>query len=304
VNEPARPFLKWAGGKSQLIEQFTPHFPPGLTDGVITTYVEPFLGAGAVYLHLAQRFRFAHAYLLDRNEDLVLTWRTVKSSVTPLVRMLGDMHAEFRARREAGREKYFYEVRERHNAAAGTVGWKGVSDSAVERAAQVVFLNKTCYNGLFRTNARGQFNAPYGRYRDPAILDEENLRRVSKLLQSATITCADFSACERHIDRNTFVYFDPPYRPLNRTSSFTSYSYGSFTDDDQRRLAGFFARVARTAGAGVMPSNSAPMASEPPDRFFEDPYRGYAIHRVYAGRSINSNASRRGRISAIVVRNY
>jgi len=301
---PATPFLKWPGGKSQLLPQFDRLFPPALLRGEISTYVEPFAGAGAVFFHVAHRCTFRHAYLFDINPELCLTYRVVQKRVDELLDELGRLRERYRRADPTVRERLFYRVREEYNAARHGFDYRALSPAAVHRAAQVIFLNKTCYNGLFRTNSSGAFNSPFGRYKDPAMFGPENLRRASRLLRRATVTCGDFESCERHADGRTFVYFDPPYRPLSRTASFTAYSKGTFNDTEQQRLARFFTRLDRQRKALLMLSNSDPANVDRSDRFFDELYGDYRIERVRAARSINSNTARRGSISELVILNY
>ncbi|MBD3242290.1 MAG: Dam family site-specific DNA-(adenine-N6)-methyltransferase [Chitinivibrionales bacterium] len=304
---PARPFLKWAGGKGKLIEQFEPRFPPELKEGGIRTFVEPFVGAGAVFFHVAREYPIEKAYLSDINEELVLTYKVIKKHVGELIDALESISVPYRDAAQEKRERLYYKVREQFNHAKASIDYGGrITDASIERAAQVIFLNKTCFNGLFRTNSSGGFNVPFGRYKRPGIFSPENLKQVSQLLRKARadIVRADFEECAAKVDGNTFVYFDPPYRPLSTTSNFTSYSRGGFDDSEQQRLARFFARLAGETGAKLMLSNSDPANVNPRDRFFHNLYKGFTIDRVYAARSINSNAQRRGGITELVITNY
>jgi len=281
-------FLKWAGGKSQLLEQFEFLFPQELKQGKILNYVEPFVGAGAVFFHVAQKYQIQKACLIDVNKDLILTYQEIRDRIEELIEKLRLLRDQYLSKSLPEREQFFYEVRKQYN--EGTV--------SSLRAAQVIFLNKTCYNGLFRVNKKGLFNAPFGQYQNPAIFDEMNLRQIAQLLKGVTLLCDDFESCEQFVDDRTFVYLDPPYRPLSKTSSFTSYS-GTFGDAEQIRLAKFFERISREKEANLMLSNS-----DPTDHFFDDLYRGFLITRVKANRAINSKASGRGQITELVVRNY
>jgi len=173
----------------------------------------------------------------------------------------------------------------------------------VTRAAQSIFLNRTCFNGLFRMNRKGEFNVPFGRYKNPRILDKDNLNDVAALLKTTTILLADFTRCKKFVDKTTFVYLDPPYRPLNDTSSFTSYAKDGFSDTDQRRLAGFFKELDKK-GAKIMLSNSDPRNENTEDSFFDELYAYYTIERVPAKRSINCNGDRRGNINELIITNY
>ncbi len=300
----ARPFLKWAGGKSQLISQFEPRFPAGLREGDLRTYVEPFVGAGAVFFHVARTCPIRRAFLYDINEELCLVYDVVKRAVDALIDELVRVQEQYRRLREPGREQLYYRIRERFNAMKSGFDYERMNDAAIERAAQVLFLNRTCYNGLFRTNSSGGFNTPFGRYKNPTIVDPDNLRSASMLLHSASICRGDFEDCARHIDSSTFVYLDPPYRPLSATSHFTSYSRGGFDDAEQERLGRFYSRLDREHRAKLMLSNSDPANTNRNDRFFHRLYHGYRIECVRATRMINSKANGRGAVRELLIMNY
>ncbi len=299
----AKPFLKWAGGKRQLLDAIAVRLPSGLHDGTITRYVEPFVGSGAVFFHLTQAYRFEETLLMDANEELVLTWQVVRDAVESLIDRLKTMQKHYLARDEAQRKALFLETREAFNADRPAYNFKRPPKGGVNRAAQVIFLNRTCFNGLFRVNSRALFNVPFGKYESPRICNAENLLTVSKLLQGVRIECGDFERAANFIDENTFVYLDPPYRPISRTASFNSYAAGTFGDAEQRRLAGF-CRDINTRGAKLLLSNSDPCNETPDDDFFDRLYDGFTIERVSATRLINSVSSKRGVITEILVRNY
>jgi DNA adenine methylase len=301
---PAKPFLKWAGGKSQLLAQFRRHFPAELSSGAIHRYVEPFLGGGAVFLDVAQRCPIQESHLFDINEELILSYTVVQRDPLALIEQLTNHRQHSASLDEAERSNYFYCVRDRYNTHKRSVDFRNYSAAWIERAADMIFLNKTCFNGLFRVNASGMFNVPFGRYRNPVLFEEQNILAVSQLLQHATLQIGSFSDCDSLVDATTFVYFDPPYRPISQTSSFTSYSNPKFGDDEQRRLAHFFADLAARTGAKLMLSNSDPKNLNPADDFFDALYASFTIHRVSASRMINSAVDGRGRISEIVVTNY
>lgn len=298
-----RPFLKWAGGKTQLLDAFCRFLPEELPDGEITGYAEPFLGGGAVFFSLTRQHAFDRSTVCDANGELALTYRVIKRSVEDLITELRTLESEYRVRDEQERESLYYEIRDAFNAALPDTNFRNFSFAWVERAAQVIFLNRTCYNGLFRVNRKGGFNVPFGRYKRPGILNEENLRNAASQLRATRIIHGDFTACQRYVDDKTFVYLDPPYRPLNKTSSFVSYSQNGFSDGDQVRLAEFFKKLDRK-GAKVMLSNSDPRNENSYDTFFEDLFRDYHIRRVPARRIINCNGSRRGNISELIITNY
>ncbi len=294
----ARPFLKWAGGKTQLLHAIEPRLPRGLSDGTITRYVEPFVGSGAVFFFVNQRFPLKECYLYDINEELVILYQAVKRDVSGLIDHATALADEYAAASGTERNDLFYQVRERFNRDRATIDPAAYGDAWVGRAAQLLFLNKTCYNGLFRVNSRGGFNAPFGKYKKPAICNRAVLEAASRALANAEIRLGDSAACAEVVDEETFVYFDPPYRPLNATSSFTSYAKNGFTDADQMRLAELFASLDER-GAKLMLSNS-----DPGDRFFDDLYGAWTIERVPARRSINCRGDRRGEVAELIIRNY
>jgi DNA adenine methylase len=299
----ARPFLKWAGGKTQLLNEFSKRLPGELKKGKITKYVEPFIGGGAFYFYLNQRFSFENCYICDINEELVLSYRVIKRASKKLMTELDYLQSEYLSKDETDRESYYYEVRDAFNQKLPEINFKKFSSDWIQRTAQIIFLNRTCYNGLFRVNRKGEFNVPFGRYKNPEILNEDNLKDVATLLKTTQILLGDFTQCRKYVDEQTFVYFDPPYRPLNETSSFTSYSKGGFYDADQIRLYEFFKELDEK-GAKVMLSNSDPKNENPDDSFFDDLFSEYFIERVPAKRMINCNGARRGDISELIITNY
>ena len=237
------------------------------------------------------------AVINDINEDLILTYRTVKDDVEALISKLAKIEEDYFAIVEQDkRSQLFYEIRERYNQHDG---------NAIERVSQLIFLNKTCFNGLFRVNKRGQFNVPFGKYANPTICNAEVLRADSQLLQSAQVEICqgDYAQILRHIDGLTFVYLDPPYRPLDATSSFTAYAKGDFNDDDQRALAAFCHQLI-DAGCYWMESNADCSAKNPEDTFFEELYKDFRIERVYASRFINANPEKRGKLTELLIKNY
>jgi len=299
----ARPFLKWAGGKTQLLREFSRRFPPEMKKGKITNYVEPFVGGGAVFFYLNQRFSFEHCYICDANEELILSYRVIKKSVKKLINELEALESEYISKNDKRREAFFYELRDSFNERKREIDFQKYQMDWIERAAQIIFLNRTCYNGLFRVNRKGGFNVPFGRYKNPEILNEDNLNDVATLLKTTQIILGDFTKCRRFVDKKTFVYLDPPYRPLSETASFTNYSKNGFTDNDQMRLAKFYQEL-DTIGAKVMLSNSDPKNENSNDTFFDDLYANYRIERVPAKRIINCNGARRGNINELIITNY
>jgi len=294
-----KPFLKWAGGKGQLIEQISSFLPASFKTGKVKKYFEPFLGGGAVYFWLADHYDFEKAYLYELNPSVAICYQVIQTNIRKLVKELGSLEKEYISSSEKNREKLFYEKREEFN---GFLKRKS-TNSHLRRAALLMFLNKTCFNGLYRVNSKGEFNVPFGRYKNPTICNEDNLFAVHDLLQNAEILCADFEQCLESADNTSFVYFDPPYRPISATASFTSYSKNNFDDNEQKRLRSVFGEL-DNRGVDVMLSNSDPKNVDPEDDFFDDLYNGYHIERLNATRLINCNAERRGVIAEILVMNY
>lgn len=294
----ARPFLKWAGGKGQLLDTLMPRLPSDLGSGSVRRYVEPFLGGGAVFFAVAEAYSPEESFLFDVNRELVLTYRAVQQDVERLIEELRALETTYLPLSDDERRGFYYGLRERFNRAEGSA-----ASTPVARAAEFLFLNRTCFNGLFRVNSRGRFNVPPGRYQNPRILDEGNLRAVSGLLARVTIRQGDFTESLPVVDEQTFIYIDPPYRPLSTTAKFTSYARDAFTDADQIRLAEFCRKV-DAAGARFMLSNSDPRNTDPDDSFFDDLYSGFSISRVSARRAINRNPDGRGSLTEIVVTNF
>jgi DNA adenine methylase len=264
-----RPFLKWAGGKTRLISQYKDHFPQHYQ-----TYYEPFLGGGAVFFHLQP----SHAVLTDINADLVITYRCVRDNLEELITLL-------QAHQQRHNSEYYYDVRNYHN---GT---------DLTKAARFIYLNKTCFNGLYRVNSQGKFNVPVGKYKNPGICQEEVLRVASLALQKVEIKQANFEEVLNYATgTNDFVYFDPPYYPLNKTSNFTAYSNFCFDENQQIKLRDIFIELA-DKGVKVMLSNSdCPL--------IRDLYSDFNVHTISAARSINSNAQKRGKITEVLVTSY
>ncbi|MCS6967004.1 MAG: DNA adenine methylase [Cytophagales bacterium] len=300
----AKPFLKWAGGKSQLLEQFENYYPNELRKGIIKNYVEPFLGGGALFFAVAQRYKIQNAYLSDINKDLILTYQVIQQRPDDLLNFLEQYQKDYDQTKQEKRNELFLAVRKHFNLQRFEINYKELSDNWIPRAAQFIFLNKTCFNGLFRLNSKGEFNVPYGKYKNVIIFDECNILAVSKVLQRAEIKQADYPSCFDKVNENTFVYFDPPYRPISRTASFTTYTGTEFTDKEQLQLAQFFRKLDKEKGAKLMLSNSDPKNQNPEDDFFERAFAGYNIFRVSANRAINCHGNKRGKINELIITNY
>ncbi len=294
-NVKLKPFVKWVGGKSQLINELEKMLP---TDGerVLTKYCEPMVGGGALFFNILSKYDFEQLYISDINAELINAYQVIKYNVDSLIDNLQQMQMLFSVMDESDRKSYYYSIRDKFN------NTKLCETTAIEKASYFIFLNKTCFNGLYRVNRKGQFNVPMGAYKNPMICDEENLRNINKVLQKVTIVCGDYSLSKQFIDKDTFVYLDPPYRPLSETSAFTSYNSDTFDDSQQIRLAKFIDET-NASGAKIVLSNSDPKNVNPEDTFFDELYKTYTIKRVSAPRMINSKADSRGKINELLISN-
>lgn len=292
-----KPFIKWAGGKKQLLPDIKKVLPDGFGSR-ITKYAEPFIGGGAVLFEILSTFNLSEIYISDINEDLITTYQVVRDKPEELISHLKEWETAYRPLSEEKRKEYYYDARTRFNRIR-----INNDPGNVELASLFIFLNRTCFNGLYRVSPKTGFNVPMGGYKNPKILNEENLRNISEALKTVEIVHGSFEDSEPFIDSNTFVYFDPPYRPLSETSSFTSYAETDFTDNDQKSLATYFRHLDKK-GAKLLLSNSDPKNTNPNDTFFDDLYAGFTIRRVEASRMINSNAAKRGKISELLISNY
>lgn len=300
--ENAKPFMKWAGGKTQLLPQLNAMLPAKLKANAIKTYIEPFVGGGAMFFNLQNMYDFENVILLDINPELVIAYNVIKNNVEELIIGLKQISEEYKNLSKEERTEFYYKIRDEYNSFDKSVDANKYDSSFIRRACLTIFLNRTCFNGLFRVNSKKLFNVPMGKYTNPTICDEENLINVSKALQNATILQADFSVIEKYVNKDAFIYFDPPYRPISKTSAFNSYSDGEFNDDEQKRLKLVF-DVCSSKGALEMLSNSDP-TNYVADPFFDDLYSDYNIHRINATRIINSNASKRGEVRELLITNY
>lgn len=293
--EVAKPFLKWAGGKGQLINTFDEMFPKGLAEGKIKTYIEPFVGGGAVLFYVLQNYKIEKAYINDINKELINCYRCIKADVSEVIRQLEILEKEYISSDD--RSKYFYNVRKRYN----EIHLNGHLN--YEKCADFIFLNKTCFNGLYRVNKDGKFNVPHGKYKNPLICDKDNLKLCSNLLKKVEISFGSYEQVLDKADNKTFIYFDPPYRPLIENNSFVSYDKSGFDDNDQIKLAENY-KILDNKKCLLMLSNSDPKNTNEEDNFFDDIYKGFEIERVFAKRMINCQSDKRGDITEIVVRNY
>ncbi len=302
-NIRAGPFLKWVGGKRQLVDKFSKLYPEELIKGRIKKYYEPFLGGGAVFFDIASNYSLKSSILYDINDELILTYKVVQKGADKLIEFLHRYRSYYLSLSYDRRREYYYEMRTNYNLQRFNIDYDKYSENWIPRAAQMIFLNKTCYNGLFRVNSKGEFNSPAGNYENPQIFDQENLINASKLLSRAEIIKADFKDLKIENADETFIYFDPPYRPISETAYFTSYIKDKFTDTDQFELASMFRELDKK-GAKLMLSNSDPKNINPDDDFFDILYRDYYIKRIPARRTVNSVVTKRGEINELVVTNY
>jgi DNA adenine methylase len=271
---PSKPVVKWAGGKTRMLDQLSKYFPCEYVN-----YHEPFMGGGAVFFYLFSEInsRKAKAYLSDSIEEIINLYRVIRDDVEMLITT---------AKNHIYDEKYYYNLRSQNPAEL----------CAVQRASRILYLNKTCFNGLYRVNSKGQFNVSFGDYNDPVIVNEESLRNASSAFQQAELSAGDFEMVLENAAAGDFVYLDPPYVPLSPTSSFTGYTAGSFGFADHRRLREVFG-ILQARGCYVMMSNSN-------TEFVRDLYRGCNTKTINATRAINSVATKRGAIKELVVLSY
>ncbi len=322
----AKPVLKWAGGKRQLLSQIDEHLPPGISEGKITTYVEPMIGGGAVFFHMKRKYgdQIKKYYISDYNWDLFVLYRVIQDRVNDLILELKSMSKEYlkapptkQGEKSGKRIDIYYELRDEYREDSwdkerymedGITLKTSINNKWVRRAALTIFMNKTCFNGLYRVCSSGKFNVPHGRYKKPDIVGSDNLRTVSKELKGVEILVGSYESNLKVVDidpKRTFVYFDPPYRPLPNTPSFKDYHKAPFGDEEQILLSKKFSELNKK-GAKLMLSNSDPKNTDENDDFFDNLYyhEDFTIHRVKARRAINSNGKKRGEIDEILVTNY
>ena len=290
----ARPFIKWVGGKTQLLDEVKKSLPCDFAQRQHITYVEPFVGGGAVLFWILQAYpNIEQAVINDINKELICTYQIIKEDVETLIEMLSSMQAEYIPLNPDSRKEYFMRKRALFNT-------KGTSP--VETAALFIFLNRTCFNGLYRVNSKGEFNVPHGKYSNPRICDSDNLRACSRILQKVEILCGDIAETGSYAGPDTLFYSDPPYKPITETSSFTSYAKEGFDDREQIRLRDFCNQISKEKALFIA-SNSDPKDVNPQEDFFDTIYNHFIIKRVSASRMINSDASGRGAISELMISN-
>ncbi|MCL2563676.1 MAG: DNA adenine methylase [Oscillospiraceae bacterium] len=293
--QPAKPFVKWAGGKSQLLKDIRAKYPAVLGEQ-INKYAEPFVGGGAVLFDVLNRHAVSEVFISDINAELIHTYTTIRDKLSELLEILSKLEQEYLSVADEERKKIYYEKREQFNT------FKIGEGKSTELAALFIFLNRTCFNGLYRVNAKGNFNVPQGSYKKPCICDTKNLHAVSAKLQNVKIVHGDYRQSADFVDDKTFVYFDPPYRPLSQTANFTSYAQGGFDDTAQRELAKFIDTLS-ARGAYIVASNSDPRNVDKTDDFFDKLYALYKINRISANRMINCNAENRRAVNELLICN-
>ena len=286
---PTKPFVKWAGGKRQLLPEIEARLPWDELKGGYYDYVEPFVGGGAVLFHVLANAPRVRAIINDLNPRLIATYRAIRDNVDAVITSLSILADHFLPLDATRRLEFYLSTRARFNV-------KDIDDA--ENAAMLIFLNRTCFNGLYRENAKGDFNVPYGKVKQPLLCDITTLRADSEALQQVTLQCGDFPSVLDKVNRPTFFYLDPPYKPISQTSSFNTYTKEPFDDNEQKRLA-TFCRTLDAHGHRFLLSNS-----DPGDGFFDDLYSGFHIERVRARRSVNANPSKRGPLNELLISNF
>jgi len=294
MNIKAKPFVKWVGGKTQLLNDIEKAIPDNLVGRSNVTYIEPFVGGGAVLFWILQRYpNITRAVINDINPDLITAYKVIKETPQQLIEVLFKIQTEYLKLNEENRKQFFLNKRERFNTK---------TLEPIENTALFIFLNRTCFNGLYRVNSKGHFNVPFGKYANPKICDDQTILEDSKVLQKVEILTGDFEKTLNYADNNSFFYFDPPYKPLSETSSFNSYSKEEFNDKEQIRLGNFCKKI-NLLGHKFILSNSDVKGNNPNDDFFDDLYEQFSIKRVHATRMINSNIEKRGKLTELLISN-
>lgn len=289
-----KPFLKWAGGKTQLLNEIQKLIPYSTNENF--SYIEPFVGSGAALFWILSNYKNVEkAVINDINTDLVNCYLTIKTDVNTLISILKEYDKEYNSlpHESEERKSLFYKNRDLYN---------NRKLSIIEQSALFIFLNKTCFNGLYRVNRKNEFNVPQGNYINPQICNQDNLLKVSNVLQKVEILNVDFNETLKYADEKTIYYFDPPYKPLSTTSSFNSYSKDEFNDEEQIRLKNF-CDILDGLGVKWILSNSDVKGVDPKNNFFDNLFGSYHINRVFATRSINSNSQKRGKLTELLITN-
>ncbi|MEZ0537044.1 DNA adenine methylase [Caldicellulosiruptoraceae bacterium PP1] len=300
----AKPFVKWAGGKTQILDELSKRIPyEFIQKGEIERYIEPFVGGGAFFFFLKRNFKVNESIIIDKNKELIITYKVIQRNVIELINELKLLEEDYLNLSSEERKEFYYSIREEYNKQKDNFDYLNFNLTWIKRAAYLIFLNRTCFNGLFRLNKKGEFNVPFGKYDNPTICDAENLIEVNKALENTEIIFGDFTESKIYVKEKTLIYLDPPYRPLNNTSNFTNYNEEKFDDDDQKKLSEYFKEMDKK-GAYIILSNSDPKNVDQDDNFFDELYNGFFIERIKAKRNINSNGNKRGDINELIIRNF
>lgn len=293
----AHPFLKWAGGKRQLLPIIKKYYP--FEDGY-NKYIEPFVGGGAVLFDILDTYHIKEIYISDVNEDLINAYIVIQKHVDLLIKELTAISKNYALIDIVNKKQYFLTCRSEYNNIQNVLSQH--QSIQIRKAALLIFLNRTCFNGLYRVNSKGEYNVSFGNYKKFEF-DEDNIKDASKKLQNVTIVCCSYNDMLKHIDNKTFVFMDPPYRPLTQSASFNAYNKDVFKDQEQKELAEF-AKTIDKLGAKFIVCNSDPHNVDPTDNFFDELYKDFDVYRVSANRMINSKGSSRGSINELLITNY
>lgn len=296
LKHKAKPFLKWAGGKTQLLSVIDGMLPSSFSELSSVTYIEPFVGGGSVLFYLLQKYpNISRAVINDINPHLIHTYQAIKYHPEELITKLFKIQSLYTSLNNVEAKKsFFLKIREQFNS---------IQQSLVDDAVYMIFLNHTCFNGLYRENSNGDFNVSFGKITNPQIFDENIIRTDSRILQKVEILLGDYSQIDSFTTKNTFLYLDPPYRPISSTAAFTSYNKGKFNDKEQFRLKEFYDKVT-AIGCHVLLSNSDGSSLDPNNTYIDELYKDYIIDRVFAKRSISCSGNKRGPIPELLIRNY
>ena len=298
-----KPIIKWAGGKSKIFSQLEPKLPKELFNGNIKKYYEPFFGGGAVFFNILRYVQFNECIISDINEELILFYRVVKNDPEKLFHFIKKFYTEYSILSEKDKEKYFYDIRSTYNYERFNISYEDYSYLFIPRAAQLLFLNRTCYNGLFRQNLRGEFNVPFGKNYSPPIVNGENLFFISKLLKKVDLRCDDFQNVCKEIDgSDSFVYFDPPYKPISKKGGFTNYHKSNFTEKDQIRLLNIINKL-NDKNVKIMMNNSCGNNSTS-IKPIKEYYEHYNISYINSSSTMSGKIEHRKKIHELVITNY
>lgn len=295
----AGPFVKWAGGKSKLVDVILHNVSENINLNEIKHYLEPFVGGGAMFFYLANHYNFESMTIMDINLDLINCYKAIKESPTTLIRKMDELQNRYNNFTSIGeKESFYYEMRNIYNDYRKKENLIEFID--FERAAQFIFLNKSCFNGLYRVNRSGGYNVPFGKKETLNIYNERNILSIYEVLQRTEIIHGDYRRTLDFVQNDTFVYFDPPYRPITSSAAFTAYAESGFNDNDQENLAQLCNQL-YIQGVRFAVSNSDPHNSDPTDMFFDELYRDFNIYRISASRQIAAESSSRNPVSEILV---